>query len=392
MRTGRAMLSVAKEFASMRPKVAFVSLWDAADPNAESGYAYSMRRQLQKRFDVVDLFPLGLPGERLWWPLRLGYRLAGRYYHPMREPTVLKALARRILGALRTIRPDAVFAPSSLPMTFVESRIPVVYATDQLFRDFVGTYVRSPSSRFLSLGDAQERRALAAAAGANFPSDRAARTAIDHYGADSAKITVIPWGANLPREIGDETVAAAIGARPLDRCHLVFVGRDWRRKGGDTLRDTVAELNRMGVETHATLIGCDPPGLPPGQFTVLPFLDKRRPADFARFVSVMLKVHFFVLPSRAEAYGQAFCEAAAFGLPLIGSTAGGIPTIIRDGKTGYTMPADTPAREFAARIRDTLADGERYVRMALAARADYRERLNWDRYGERLGETIAALV
>lgn len=377
---------------SMRPKLLFVSLWDAANPNVESGYAYSMRRQLQKRFDVADLFPLGLPGERLFFPLRAGYKLAGRYYHPMREPAVLKALARRIERALKSIRPDAVFAPSSLPMTFVETRIPAVYATDQLFCDFIETYVRKPSARFLRLGEAQERGALATAACASFPSDMAARSAIGHYGADPAKIAVIPWGANLPRDIAEEDVAAAIAARRLDRCDLVFIGRDWRRKGGDTLVATVAELNRLGLPTHATVIGCDPPGLSPAQFTIHPFLDKRRNDHFALLASIMMKAHFFFLPSRAEAYGQAFCEAAAFGLPIIGSTAGGIPTIIREGETGFARPADTPAEQFAALIRDALAEPARYVRMAQAAREDYRQRLNWDRFGERLNDSIAALV
>ncbi len=59
----------------MRPTLAFVSLWDAADRNRESGYAYSMRAQLQKCFDVVDVFPLGLPGEKLLLPLRAAYKL-----------------------------------------------------------------------------------------------------------------------------------------------------------------------------------------------------------------------------------------------------------------------------------------------------------------------------
>src|SRR5262249_61449689 len=59
--------------AFMKPKLAFVSLWNAADPNAESGYAYSMRKQLKKRFNVVDLFPLDFPYERFWYPLLAMY-------------------------------------------------------------------------------------------------------------------------------------------------------------------------------------------------------------------------------------------------------------------------------------------------------------------------------
>lgn len=376
----------------MKPRLAFVSLWNAADPDAFSGYAYSMRRQLQKTFEVVDVFPLALPGERWYLPLRAAYKLTGRYYHPMREPAVLKALGRRIETALREIAPDAVFAPSSLPMSYVETAAPWIYSTDQLFCDFVETYIPRPSARFRRLGDAQEARSLANAARAAYPSAAAAHSAVHRYGANEAKISVIPWGANLPREIPDETAASGIAARRLDTCHLVFIGRDWHRKGGDTLVATVTELQRMGLDTHATIIGCQPPGLPREKFTVHPFLDKKREDHFHLLSTIMQSAHFFFLPSRAEAYGQAFCEAAAFGVPLIGSTSGGIPTIIREGETGFLRPADTPAEQFASLIRDTLAMPDRYRSLAREARRDYLARLNWDRFGAQLTEIIMSAL
>ena len=268
----------------MSPRLAFVSLWDAANPNAESGYAFSMRQQLRKRFDVIDLFPLGLPGERFWYPARAAYKLAGRYYNPMREPSILKMLAHRIERALGAIRPDIVFAPSSVPISYVETRHPLAFATDQLFCDFVDSYIVRPSARFRRLGNSQEARALARAARVSYPSEWAAKSAREHYGADSAKIAVIPWGANLPQEVLAEDVDVAIAKRTFHRCHLVFVGRDWQRKGGDTLVAIVSALNRLGLPTRGTVIGADPAGLPADRFTVHPFLDKARADHFRLFL------------------------------------------------------------------------------------------------------------
>jgi glycosyltransferase involved in cell wall biosynthesis len=369
---------------AIKPRLAFVSLWDSAAPNIESGYGYSMRRQLQKRFEVIDIFPLALAGEQLFLPVRAAYRLAGRYYHPMREPALLKPLARRIERALKEVRPDIVFAPSSLPLTFVEFSRPLAHSTDQVFCDFVESYIRSPSERFRRLGNAQEQRALATASRVTYPAYSAARSAVDTYGADPAKVVVIPWGANLPQELPEDEVRYAISTRRLDRCHLVFLGVNWQRKGGDTLVATVDALNRSGIETHATIIGCTPSGLPPDRFTIHPFLDKRNPEHFALLKSILMGATFFFLPSRAEAFGQAFCEAAAFGLPLIGSTAGGIPTIIKEGETGFLRAPDAPAEAFAAPIRATLAEPMRYREMALAARRDHLQRLNWNAFGEKL--------
>lgn len=376
----------------MKPTLSYVSMWNAANRNTESGYPFSMREQLRKRFHVVDLFPLEFSDDGLWMPVRAAYKAAGKYYHPMREPAVLKYLARRIEQHLRAVKPQAVFAPSSIPLSFVDAKLPRIFATDQLFCDFVESYIHSPAQRFIRLGNAQEQRALSGAALATFPSEWAAQTAVSQYGADRAKIHVIPWGANLPQTIAQEDVEAAIKKRPMDRCNLVFVGRDWARKGGDVLVRTVEALNRAGLPTRATIIGAEPKDLPPHLFDIHPYLDKGRPEHFAILSSVMLSAHFLFLPSRAEAYGQAFCEAAAFGVPSIGSAVGGIPTIIREGETGFVRSLETSAPQFAMLIRETLSDRRRYESLAKLAREDFRQRLNWDSFGDRLNDSIAAVM
>lgn len=353
-----------------------------------------MRAQLKKRFDVVDVFPLSLPGERMWFPLRVAYRIAGRTYHPSREPALLKRLARRIEPALKAIDPDVVFAPSSIPMSFVETKRPVIFAADQVFCDFVDSwYLRRPSSsRFRRIGDAQEQRAIARASGISYPSEWAAQSARTRYDADPAKIAVIPYGANLLRELPEDDVEAAIASRPFDRCELVLIGRDWRRKGGDVLVSTVEELHRLGLQTQATIIGADPTGLPRDRFRILPFLDKATPEGFAQFASIMFGAHFLFLPSRAECFAHAFCEAFAFGVPAIGSSVGGIPSLVRDGETGFLRAPDTQAPEFARLILETLESPSGYRRMARAAREDYRLRLNWGTFGRRLNDFILARV
>jgi glycosyltransferase involved in cell wall biosynthesis len=82
----------------------------------------------------------------------------------------------------------------------------------------------------------------------------------------------------------------------------------------------------------------------------------------------------------------------AFGVPAIGSPVGGIPTIIRNGENGFLPPLTATPADLAALIRDTLASPQSYRRLGREARDDYRTRLNWDSFGARLNETVAALV
>ena len=50
----------------------------------------------------------------------------------------------------------------------------------------------------------------------------------------------------------------------------------------------------------------------------------------------------FVLPSRAEAFGSVFAEAALSSLALVGTDVGGIAEQIEDGVNGLLVPPEDP--------------------------------------------------
>lgn len=52
----------------------------------------------------------------------------------------------------------------------------------------------------------------------------------------------------------------------------------------------------------------------------------------------MKSANFFILPSIREAFGLVNLEAMISDLPIIASKTGGIPEIIKDGKTGLLVP------------------------------------------------------
>jgi glycosyltransferase involved in cell wall biosynthesis len=53
---------------------------------------------------------------------------------------------------------------------------------------------------------------------------------------------------------------------------------------------------------------------------------------------LMKSADFFILPSIREAFGLVNLEAMISGLPIIATRTGGIPEIIKDGKTGLLVP------------------------------------------------------
>jgi glycosyltransferase involved in cell wall biosynthesis len=77
----------------------------------------------------------------------------------------------------------------------------------------------------------------------------------------------------------------------------------------------------------------------------------------------------FVLSSWGEGMGSVLLEAAACGLPIAATTAGGIPEIVRDGESGLLAPPRDP-EALAGAILRLLGDRDLAGRLAARARAD----------------------
>jgi glycosyltransferase involved in cell wall biosynthesis len=367
-------------------KIAYAYEYRADDINVRSGHPFFILDQLQRRAAVERIFPLDQSRKYAFAPKFLTYKLRGRTYRPDREPLLLKSLASQVARRLDGSDARFVFSPSSSALAFLDSDVPKIFCADATFANVVDAYdeYRNCAAEYVRKAHAQEHRALATCAAAVYPSHFAARSAVDDYGADPRKVHVLPFGANV-RVPSPAEVTAMICSRSLDPLRVLFVGRDWKRKGGDIVVAACEIARRRGCRLTLDIVG--PEGLPeplPEFARSHGQLLKSDPRQRRQLEGLLARTDLLFMPSRVENYGIAFSEAAAYGIPSLGSAVGGIPTVVRPGLSGHVLPADSPPEAYAAVLCECAGDRDRYRGLSRSARRFHDDHLTWERFADRL--------
>lgn len=362
-------------------RIGFIGKWAPGDVHAWSGTPYFMRKALEARgHDVQAIGPLHIPQPTLRKGLRRAAGWAGMHVDIERSPVVARSYAKQAQAAIAGQPFDLLLSPSTLPLAHLQTNTPTVVWTDAVFGAMVGYYPGTwqhlaPWSRWQ--GMAMDKRAMAHINLSVFASQWAADAAMAQHGALPERTAVVPLGANLVDEPTQATVHAAIAARPSHTCHLLFVGVDWLRKGGQLVVDVAARLNAMGLPTTVDVVGCAPPQPQPAFVRCHGFVSKSTAEGRAQLDALFLQSHYLFVPSLAECYGLVFAEASAFGLPSIARRAGGIPTVVSEGLNGHLFALDEGPEPYAATLFAEFTTPHRYQQAAISARAQFEARLSW---------------
>jgi glycogen(starch) synthase len=297
-----------------------------------------------------------------------------------RFPRTAGTALARLLRAGAQMRPDVVhvqcFSANGVYATALTAllRVPLVVTLQgETVMDDTDIYEHSATLRAgLRAG---LRRADAVTACSRFVLDDAER----RFGLGEGRGAVVPNGVDLER--GEPRSALEL---PFER-FVLGLGRLVEKKGFDLLLDAFA---RIAAEHPAVglVIGGDGPAreglraraqtLGLGDRVVLPGTLSRGQVAWA-----MANAAAFVLPSRVEPFGIVVLEALQAGRPVVVSSRGGAPEIVRDGREGLVVdPFDTAT--LARAIGRLLEDGALGRRLALAAVARA-EAFSWELIGER---------
>jgi glycosyltransferase involved in cell wall biosynthesis len=115
------------------------------------------------------------------------------------------------------------------------------------------------------------------------------------------------------------------------------------------------------------------------------------PLDKEPLIKKLRQAHILVVASSYEGFGIAYLEGMCFGLPAIGTTAGGAKEIISDGIDGFLIePGDVNL--LASRLRLLNENRAILTRMSLAARARYLRQPRWEETAGQIREFLQSFL
>ncbi len=367
--------------------IGYLTIEDARDRRPWSGTHHFLLKELEQHVDRVELLgPIAEPFAVLACKVlnQLTLRLLGKRFNYRASLWVAKSYARIVEQRLERTPVDVIMAPAGLStIAYLRTSTPIIYVNDRAIAGALEYHAILKDlftwSREQSL--VTERAALRNASLSVFSSVWAADAA-EHAVPDVAdRVRMIPFGANLPQA----PEAIGQGSLHTGTLKLLFLGVNWEEKGGPIAYDTLLALKQAGVKVQLVVCGCTPPvECKDPDLLREGFLDKNKPADLARLQEHLRTADLLILPTRFEAYGIVFCEAAAYGLPVLASRTGGVPTIVQEGETGYLFGLEATGLDYAERIKTLLVDREQIQVMRRRARKRFDEVLNWKAFVERL--------
>ncbi len=230
----------------------------------------------------------------------------------------------------------------------------------------------------------------------------------DLYHVSHNQVTIIPPGVDIHHfyPIPSDEAKEAIGISASDKVAL-FVGRIEPLKGVDTLLQAMAILKKncrlFICPQYLIIIGGDPMGeeekisdemarlqalsreLDLDDMVI--FLGKRGQDTLPYYYSAAEVV---VMPSHYESFGMVALEAMACGTPVIASRVGGLAYLVKDGETGYFVPAQNP-EALADKLRALFVNHE--LRADFGARAvAYAKGFSWEIITKQIIEVYQELL
>ena len=197
---------------------------------------------------------------------------------------------------------------------------------------------------------------------------------VEQYGYPAERVICVYAGSNVYVNEEERQEKSYAGK------NILFVGFDWKRKGGPELIEAFQIVLEHVPDATLTIVGANP-NVDVPNCTVS---GKLPPEDVARYYE---EATIFCMPTHVEPFGIVFLEAMRARLPIVGTRVGAVPDFVQDGWNGFLVdPGDVWG--LAEALLKLLRDPERRRQFGARGRVLAQERYSWDIVGKRLQHYI----
>jgi len=371
-------------------KIVYLTYENSEDIKAWSGTISFIANYLEKGNELVRVDKLKKPIDNLFRLLSKLFTLFGFTSDYRRNKLFISLVTKRVEKRLENIEYDVLFSPGTLYVSRLDIYKPIVVWVDATFSSLLDTYPQYSklTNKQIKAGNELEDSAFERISKVIFSTSWAANSAINSYQLNKNKVEIIPFGSNLENNFQQKDIQLFNRSKSDDKIKLLFIGADWDKKGGDLLLSIFSELKQLSNRYELDIVGSSPDNAPEMDDIIFHgFLNKSNSSQNQKLNSLFQSSHYFILPTKAEAFGIVFCEANSYGLPVFGSNIGGIPDIIKNGVNGELLEIHNTPKQLASRIHSFVRSGD-YNEKSLRAYNHYRDNFTWEKSIARVNEVL----
>lgn len=306
-------------------KLAYACSWWRPIETTWSGTSESLMNALSERQDV-ELERVDAQHNLVSSAVLVGIGRARGYSNWKYSRLNRQLTDAKVRRGIRRLEADAVIGIgdvetiSDVPtFLYQDANFSVLRAHRELLGIHAPSLVQLPAGRLDELVD-EQREAYASAAGVLSFSQWFADWLSEHDGVPREKIHVVGGGLH------DLPARRDLEARGAHGTNVLFIGRDFVRKGGDLVVDAISQLRGSGSgDFKLTVVG---PARWPLEIPIPDWLDFRGEVPASEVRQMWAHHDIFALPTWYEPYGLVFLEARAAGVPILGRDNYCMPELI----------------------------------------------------------------
>jgi glycosyltransferase involved in cell wall biosynthesis len=366
--------------------IRFVCEWDKVKEKTWSGTNYSLYKAMKQKKDVIDAgFHINEIENKILKILNIKIKKGKINTRSIYNENKLKIYEKNLNKIQVDKNNDCVFEISDLG----KMKDCPYYIYQDLSIDFLINCQKTNPEAFKYSGfqnalleDLEKRREKQIsiykdASGIFTMSNFLANHLVEYTKLPKEKVHFVGGGINLD----------LANIKPIEKENnkILFVGRDFYRKGGDLVCEAFKILKNKYLPNVQLYIAGAPKKIKNEykDYNDIYFLGDLKRQELSKYFNMC---DIFCMPSRFEAYGIVFIEALTYGLPCIGRNSFAMKEFIENGKTGYLIENDD-LEELAGKMKDLLENNK--IKNNVKNRFEYyKNNYSWNSVADRVFDVI----